>query len=87
MSDKEVLKAIEEEKIDLKRYYNEQIRTNLDAIAGLMEEQGRYVQQMVEQGGELSILMLTYHYELLSDEIGEIRTMNRKIMKDLNDLQ
>lgn len=87
MSDKEVLKAIEEEKIDLKRYYNEQIRTNLDAIAGLMEEQGRYVQQMVEQGGELSILMLTYHYELLSKEIGEIRTINRKIMKDLNNLQ
>lgn len=69
MSDREVVRAT-----------NELIHGHLDKIAELLEDQYEYVVQMSEPGvTSLALMMLTYHYEMIDDEIADSRNAIREL--------
>lgn len=79
MADKDVMKALKEEGDKL-------ISDNVKRIGELIEEKLYYVNQMISHSsGELSLMMLTYHYSLIDEEIAAIKIKNRGIMQDLVD--
>ena len=81
MSDKDVMKALKMEGDAL-------CRDNIVRIGELLEEKLYYVNQMTSHSsGELSLMMLTYHYSLIDDEIAGLKTANRSIMADLAERQ
>lgn len=77
MSDKDVMKALKEEGDLL-------ISDNVARIGELLQEKLYYVNQMTSHSsGELSLMMLTYHYSLIDDEIAGLKTKNREIIHSL----
>lgn len=77
MADKDVMKALKEEGDML-------IADNVSKIGELLQEKLYYVNQMTSHSsGELSLMMLTYHYSLIDDEIAALKTKNREIIHSL----
>ncbi|AEK82015.1 hypothetical protein NDAWWUGD_CDS0112 [Salmonella phage SeKF_80] len=77
MSDKDVMKELKAESDAL-------CKDNLKRIGELLEEKLYYVNQMISHtNGELSLMMLTYHYSLIDDEIAGLKTKNRDIVASL----
>ncbi len=73
MSDKAVNKAMREEAQKL-------INANKQKIGMLIEEKQTYANQIIADDlGEMSLMMISYHYGLIDDEIGELRHENRQL--------